>query len=72
MHRIRGTKVISKRGQHREETTAAICEGKDAELVEGGVCVGDGWKQPVGVVLVDTLREEGDDPKKLGHECQVV
>ena len=38
-----------------------MCQRKNAELVEDLRSVGDGWKQPVKVVLVNTLGEEGDD-----------
>jgi hypothetical protein len=34
---------------------------KDAEFVEDILSVGDGRKQPIEVVLVDALWEEGND-----------
>ena len=41
-----------------------MCQGEDAEFVKHIWNVGDGRKQPVEVVLVDTLGEEGNDSKK--------
>ena len=62
---IRGTKIISEWGKHCDEIAAAVCERENTELVEGGVYIGDGWKKPVEVVLVDTLREERNHTEKL-------
>jgi hypothetical protein len=56
--------VISEWCKHCDEPIASVCQGKDAEPVEGLDSVGDDGKQPIDVVLVDTLREEGNDFQK--------
>ena len=45
----------------------SIRQGEDAEFVEHVWPIGDGWKQPVYVLFVDTLWEEGNDPKDLSR-----
>lgn len=57
--------MISEWCQHHDETIAAVSQGKDAELVEDGRDGGDGRKQPVEVILLDSLREEGDNSEEL-------
>ena len=42
-----------------------MCQRENAEIVEDFCSVGEGGKQPLEVVLVDALREEGDDSEKL-------
>ena len=59
------TKVISKWGQHRDESIASICQGENAEIVEHVRCVGVGREQPINVLFVNALREEGEDSEKL-------
>ena len=56
--------MISERREHRDESVAPICQGKDAELVEDVDPIWDGRKQPIKVVLIDALRKEGDDSKE--------
>ena len=58
---VLGTKIISEWCEHRDESIASVCQRKNAELVEEVRSVGDGGKQPVEVVLINTLREEGDN-----------
>ena len=68
-------KIISEWRQHRDESPAPIRQRKNAELVEDVGSVEDGREQPVEIVLIDALREEGDDfeerscigPKFLEH-----
>jgi hypothetical protein len=62
---ILGTEVISEWCQHRDGFVAPIRQGENAEFVEDGRRVGDVGKQPVEVVLVNTLWEEGDNSKEL-------
>jgi len=62
--RILRRKIISERCERRDESIASICQRKNAELVKGVCCIGGGGKQPVGVILIDTLREEGDNSEK--------
>ena len=42
-----------------------MCQRKDTEFIKHGSSVGDGREQPVEVVLVDALREEGDDAEEV-------
>ena len=49
------------RFEHCNETVTPLHQRKDADFVEENSFVGDRGKQPVEVVLVDTLREEGND-----------
>jgi hypothetical protein len=56
-----GSKILSDWCQHGDETVAPICQRKDAECVEDVLSVGDGRKQPIEVVLVDALWEEGNN-----------
>ena len=56
--------MISEWCKHRDEPAVPICQGKDAEPVEDVGSIGDGRKQPVKVVLVNALREEGNDSEK--------
>jgi hypothetical protein len=58
-------KVVSEWCQHGDELVASMCKRKNAEFVEDVLYVGDGGKQPGNVVLIDALREEGDDAEKL-------
>ena len=57
--------MVSEWCQHRDETVVPIGQGENAELVEDGLPVGSGRKQPVEVLLADPLREEGNDSEKL-------
>jgi hypothetical protein len=40
---------------------------KKTELIKGGLYVGDVWKKPVEVILVDALGEESDDSKEVAR-----
>ena len=61
---ILGGKIVSERREHRYESIVPIRQGKDAELIEYIGSVPDRGKQPFNVVLIDTLREEGDHSQK--------
>ena len=52
---------------HCYESIGSIRQGEDAEFVEYIRSVGDGRKQPIGVLFIDTLWEEGDNSKKLSE-----
>ena len=56
--------MISERRQHCDESIASIRKGESAERVEHAWSVGDGREQPIDILFVDTLWEEGDDSKK--------
>ena len=47
----------------------SIRQGEDAEFVEHVWSIGDGWKQPVYVLFVDTLWEEGNDSQESSGIC---
>ena len=55
------TRVVSEWCKHRDEPIAPVCQGKDAEFVEESGTVRGSGEQPFKAVLVDALREEGDD-----------
>ena len=59
--------VVSEGDQHCDEAVAPVREGENAEFVEDGGYIGDGREQPVEVTLIDTLREEGNDSKKVSR-----
>ena len=63
--RIFRRKVVPKWRQHRDKPLASISQRKDAEGIEDVRSAGDGGKQPVQVVLVDTSREEGDNSEEV-------
>jgi len=56
--------MVSESCEHRGGFIGSIGHAKNAELVEDVCSVWDGRKQPFEVVLIDTLREEGDDCEK--------
>ena len=56
--------MVSEWPQHCDEAIVLVCQRKDTEFVNNAPSVGDSGEQPVKVVFVDTLREEGNDPKK--------
>ena len=64
-HRILGEKVITDWGQHCDEAVVSICQRENAKPVEHVLPAGNRRKQPVDVVLVDTLREERNDSEKV-------
>ena len=51
--------------QHRDETVALVRQRKNVESVEDVLSVWDDGEKPVDVVLVDPLREEGDDSDEV-------
>ena len=55
--------MVSEGSQHGYGAGASICQGKSAKLVKDARHVGDRGKQPVKVVLVDSLGEECDNPE---------
>ena len=55
------TEVVSEWREHRDESVAPVYQGKGAILVEDVRAVGDRRKQPIKVLFVDTLREEGNN-----------
>src|SRR5712671_5078249 len=57
--------MISERCQHCHELVAPIRQREHAEAVDDGCYVGEGWKQPLQIALVDTTRQEGDDSKQF-------
>ena len=57
--------MIPKWRQHCDKSIGSIRQGEGAEFVKNILSVGDGWKQPVGILLIDALREERDDSEKL-------
>src|ERR1700753_2013876 len=57
--------MVSNRCQHRDEAVDPMCQRKNTELIEDVLSVGDRGKQPVEVLLVDTLREKRDDSQKF-------
>ena len=59
-----GAKVVPKWRQHCHKSVASVRQRENAEGVEDLCSVGDGGEQPVQVVLVGALREEGDDAEK--------
>jgi len=61
---ILGSKIISERCEHCDESVGSMRQGKNAEFVEEVCSVGNSGKQPVDFVLIDTLREEGDDSEQ--------
>jgi len=56
--------IISEWHQHRSESVALICQGEGVEFVEHVWSTGDGRKQPVYVLFIDTLEEGGKDPQE--------
>ena len=50
--------------QHCHKSFASIRQGEDAECIEDVCSVGGGGEQPLEVVFVDALREEGNDSKE--------
>ena len=59
--------------KHSDEYIASRGQGKSAEPVQNTSYIGDGRKQPVGIVLIGTLRVEGgnSEERALGHQDQV-
>ena len=62
---ISRTKVVSDWRQHRNEAVAPISQRKNAEFIEDLLSVGDGWKKPVKIFLIDALREESNDSEEV-------
>ena len=58
-------KIVSEWCQHHDEAIASIGQRKNAEFVESVPSVGDAGEQPLEIVLVDALREEGDDSEEV-------
>ena len=56
--------MVSEWCEHRDRPVAPIRQRTDAELVDDVYSIGYCKKQPIGVVFIDTLREERDDAKK--------
>ena len=63
-HGIHRVKMISECCQHCDKSISSKCQRKDVEFVKDVCSIRDGRKQPVEVVLINTLREEGNDLKK--------
>ena len=57
--------MVSDRRQHGSKVVASGRQRQEREFVEYDLPVGDGGKQPVEVVLVDALREEGDNSEEV-------
>jgi len=57
--------MIPKWRQYCDKSIGSISQGEGAEFVKNILSVGDYWKQPVGILLIDALREERNDSEKF-------
>ena len=62
---ISGAKIVSDRGQRRDEAVAPIHQRGDTEFIEDVPSSGGGGEEPVEVVLDDALGEENEDSEEI-------
>jgi len=63
-HWILGAEIVPEWREHRDEPVVSICQGKNAERIEGVCDIGDSGEQPANIIFVDALGQEGNDSEK--------
>ena len=58
-------KVVSEWCKHCDKSIALVCQGKETKFVKEDPSVGDGGKQPVNVVFINTLREKSNNTEEV-------